>query len=110
LNKSARSSKCISHQGRLDEVFADDERSDDDAAAELGKEVLVGVGDRLDQTVGSQALDQVRGPARCERVDALAQIASAEAEDRPLAAGEGEEQPVVGIEEQIEAVGKSLPT
>jgi hypothetical protein len=57
LNKTARSSKSVSHQSRLDEVFADNQRSDDDAAAELSEEVLVGVSDLLDETMGSQALD-----------------------------------------------------
>lgn len=84
-------------------MFADNQRGDDDAATELGEEVLVGVGDLFDEPVGSQALDQVRGPSRCERVAVLAQIVGAKTGDRPLAAGEGEEQAVIGTEEQVEA-------
>ena len=57
--------------------------------------------------MGAQALDQVGGPAGGEAVDVLAQIAGAEAGDGPLAAGEGEEQPVVGIEEQVEAAQRA---
>jgi len=45
----------------------------------------------LDQSVGAQALDQVRGPAGRKAGDRLAQIAGAEAGDGPLAAGEGQE-------------------
>ena len=63
----------------------------DDAAAELGEEVLVGVGDFLDEAVGAQALDQVGGAGGREPCDVGAQIAGAEAGDGPLAARQGEE-------------------
>jgi len=52
-------SEGCSDEAGLHEVLSDHERGDDDATAELGEEVLVGVGDLLDEAVGAQALDQV---------------------------------------------------
>ena len=80
MNKTARSSKCISHQGRLEEVFADDESRDKYAAAERSEIVLVGSSHLLVQAMGAQALQDVGGAPRGEAIDVCAQIGGAKAE------------------------------
>lgn len=103
LNKKTRSSKRISHQGRLHKVLADDQGGDQEAPSELGQIVLVAASDFLDQAVGTQALENVGGLSRREPRDVGAQVRGAKSGDGPLAACKGEEQAEVRVEEQIEA-------
>jgi hypothetical protein len=70
---------------------------------ELGEVVLVAVGDLVDQSVGAQALEEVCGAPGCEAGDVGAQVGGAKAGDLPLTAGEGEEQVIVGVEEEVKA-------
>jgi hypothetical protein len=59
--------------------------------------------DFLDEAVGAQALEQARGAAGGGGGQMGTQVGGAKAADRPFASGESEKEPVVVLEEQIEA-------
>lgn len=76
---------------------------DESRATEVGQVALVAVADFFNQTMQAQTLEQIGAARRCEFGRMRTQVGGAKAADGPFAAGDGEEQPVVVIELEVEA-------
>lgn len=86
----------------MHEVLADDQSGGENAAPEGGEVALVAVGDHFDQSMGTQALENVGGAPGGEALDVCTKIAGAQCGDGPLAACEGQKESVVRLKEEVE--------
>jgi hypothetical protein len=87
----------------MDKVLVDDQHGDKDATTELGQVALGGVGDLLDQAMGTQALQDVRATPAGKSFDMGTQIGGTEAGNLPLTTRQSEKELEVRIEKEVEA-------
>ena len=95
---------CIGNtERREDDGLADVEHGSEDTSSELGEIVLIAMPDLLDQSMGTQALEQVGGTRGGELGEMASEVSRAKAADTPFSTRHREEEAVIVVEKEIES-------